>query len=166
LAVIYSAATSQTVGGAAFTYPDMNAAISGLGFKTSVHTSERDEQIDAMFASMLDARAQAILALAIPLTTPIQRRIAEFAIHHRLPTASDSSQFVESGILVSHGPDLPETIRSAVDILDRVLRGARPVALPVQLPRKFELAVNLKTAQAIGLAVPGSILLSADKVIA
>ena len=166
LAVIYSAATSRTVGGAAFAYPDMTAAISGLGFRASVHTSERDEELDAMFASMLDARAQAILATAIPFTTRIQPRIAEFAIRHRLPTASDFSQFVESGMLVSQGPDLPEATRSAVDILDRVLRGARPAALPVELPRKFELAVNLKTAQAIGLTVPRSILLSADKVIA
>jgi putative ABC transport system substrate-binding protein len=82
-----------------------------------------------------------------------------------LPTASDLSQFVESGMLVSQGPDLAETIRGAVDILDRVLRGARPATLPVELPRKFEVAVNLKTAKAIGLAIPHSILLGADKVI-
>ena len=69
-------------------------------------------------------------------------------------------------MLVSQGPDLPETTRSAVDILDRVLRGARPAALPVELPRKFEVAVNLKTAKAIGVTVPNSILLGADKVIA
>jgi putative ABC transport system substrate-binding protein len=165
LAVIYSAVTSETVGGTAFTYPALTDAISGLGFDASVHTSERDEDIGAMFASMIDARAQAILALAIPFTTRIQRRIAEFAVHNRLPTASDLSQFVESGMLVSQGPDLAETIRGAVDILDRVLRGARPATLPVELPRKFEVAVNLKTAKAIGLAIPHSILLGADKVI-
>jgi putative ABC transport system substrate-binding protein len=83
-----------------------------------------------------------------------------------LPTASDSSPFVESGMLVSQGPDSAETTRSAVDILDRVLRGARPADVPVQLARKFELAVNLKTAKALGLAIPRSILVSADKVIA
>ena len=69
-------------------------------------------------------------------------------------------------MLVSQGPDFAETMRSAVDILDRVLRGARPAAVPVELPRKFEVAVNLKTAKAIGLMVPRSILLGADKVVA
>ena len=165
LAVIYSAVTSETVSGTAFTYPAMTDAIRGLGFNASVHTSERDEDLGAMFASMIDARAQAILALAIPFTTRIQRRIAEFAVQNRLPTASDLSQFVESGMLVSQGPDLAETTRGAVDILDRVLRGARPATLPVELPRRFEVAVNLKTAKAIGLTIPHSILLSADKVI-
>ena len=166
LAVMYSVATNETVSGAAFAYPDFAAAISGLGFKADRYTSERDEDLDAMFASMLDARMQAILALAIPFTTRIRRRIADFAIQHRLPTASDFSQFVESGMLVSQGPDFPETTRSAVDILDRVLRGARPADLPVELPRKFEVAVNLKTAKAIGLTVPRSIVVNADKVIA
>jgi putative tryptophan/tyrosine transport system substrate-binding protein len=165
LAVIYSSVTAQTVSGATFTYPDLTAAISGLGFKTSVHTSERDEDLDAMFASILDARAQSILALAVPFTTRIQRHIAEFAGLQRLPTASDSSQFVERGMLISQGPDIPETTRRAVDFVDRILRGARPADLPVEMPRKFEVAVNLKTAKMIGVTVPQSIILSADKVI-
>jgi putative ABC transport system substrate-binding protein len=87
------------------------------------------------------------------------------AARNKLPAVCAISEFVRDGGLLSYGPDGVDTFRRAASYVDRILRGARPVELPIQLPTKFEMAVNLKTAKALGLTVPQSILLSADEVI-
>ena len=116
-----------------------------------------------MLAAMRDARVNAIFIPATTFTTRVHGRIVEFANRHRLPSASDSPQFVESGVLVGYGVDVPETMRRAVDYVDRILRGARPAEMAVEMPTKFDLSVNLKTARAIGVTVPRSILLRARR---
>jgi putative ABC transport system substrate-binding protein len=88
--------------------------------------------------------------------------IKRLALHYRLPLMSGA---MAEGVLMSHGPDVPDLIRGAASYVDRILRGAKPSELPVQYPPKFELVVNLKTAKAIGLTVPPTLLALADEVI-
>jgi putative tryptophan/tyrosine transport system substrate-binding protein len=92
-------------------------------------------------------------------------RIVAFAIKHRLPTISPFREFAEAGGLMAYGPQLPDLLRRAVGLIDKILRGTKPADLPVQAPTKFETVINLKTAKALGLTLPTSILLRADEVI-
>ena len=87
------------------------------------------------------------------------------AARNNVPTVSTVSEFARDGGLLSYGPDPVDNLRGVASYVDRILRGAKPEDLPVQFPTKFEMAVNLKTAKALGLTVPQSILLSADEVI-
>jgi putative ABC transport system substrate-binding protein len=96
---------------------------------------------------------------------PINRRIVELANGWRLPTIYQIGDFVNMGGLLSYGPDLPEQFRQAAVYVDMILKGANPAELPVEQPTKFELEINLKTAKALGLTIPDSIVARADKVI-
>jgi putative ABC transport system substrate-binding protein len=91
--------------------------------------------------------------------------IISLAARNKIPAVYSISGFVGDGGLLSYGPSLPDIFRRAAPYVDRILRGAKPADLPIQLPVKFEMAINLKTAKALGLAVPQSILLRADEVI-
>ncbi len=93
------------------------------------------------------------------------KRTAELEVAHRLPTMHSWSEAVVAGGLMSYGPNLPEMLRTATDHVDKVLKGAKPANLPVAQPTKFELVVNLKTARALGIKIPQSILARADRVI-
>jgi len=88
-----------------------------------------------------------------------------FAFHAKLPTICNTSRFVEAGGLMSYGPDFTDQWRRAAEYVDKILRGTKPSDLPVRQPTKFELAVNLKTAEAFGLTVPQTLLAIADEVI-
>lgn len=150
---------------------------SALGFKTIEGTGPRfglailslpiakPEDLDAAFATILRARPQ---ALHVHPTRPIGLRaqqIASFAVEQKLPTISASSGFVRAGHLASYGADLTQTWRRASFYVDRILRGTKPAELPVEQPTKFEFIINMKTARAIGMTIPQSILLRADEVI-
>lgn len=165
LASIWNPSAGFTVAGAEYVYPEFESAVKGLGFDVRVYAAKRNEDLEAIFAAILASRAQAVVAPAMPFTGRNHRRIVDFANLNRLPSAFDARFFVEAGGLVSYGPEIPETQRRAIDYVDRILRGARPGDLPVELPSKFELAVNLKTAKALGLTVPQSVLFRADRVI-
>jgi putative tryptophan/tyrosine transport system substrate-binding protein len=93
------------------------------------------------------------------------KAIVDFTIQNRLPAVSFSKEFAELGILMSYGPDLPEMFRKAADYVDRILTGAKPADLPMELPTKFELVINLKTAKTLGLEIPPTLLARADEVI-
>jgi len=90
---------------------------------------------------------------------------AEVALQHRLPAIAGRRRWVEAGFLMSYGPNIADMFRISADYVDKILKGAKPADLPVQQPTKFELIVNLKTAQALGLTIPPSILARADEVI-
>jgi len=94
-----------------------------------------------------------------------RRQIAELALKARLPTAFARSENVEAGGLISYGPKLTELFRQAALYVDKILKGAKPADLPVEQPTKFELVINMKTAKALGLTLPPSLLLRADQVI-
>ena len=122
-------------------------------------------KLDAAFADALDARDDALLALQGPIFAVNQKRIADFAFEHRLPSIFHLPEFTKSGGLLSYGPDRADLFRRAAVYVDKILKGATPGDLPVEQTTKIQLLFNLKTAKALGLAVPQSILARADEVI-
>jgi putative tryptophan/tyrosine transport system substrate-binding protein len=120
-----------------------------------------DEELDAAFAAMAKAQADA-LVIQGSLST---RRVADLALEHRLPAASTTRAFVDAGGLMSYGADGPALFRLGAKFVHRILQGRQPNDLPIEQPTKFELAVNLKTAKAMGLTIPESFLLRADALI-
>jgi putative ABC transport system substrate-binding protein len=112
------------------------------------------EDLEGAFNVMTRERAQALLILSSPLTFPNRARLAELATKARLPTLVPIREYVETGFLLSYGPSFTEHCRQAATYVDKILKGANPADLPVQLPTTLELVVNSKTARAIGLNRP------------
>ena len=108
---------------------------------------------------------QALLVLTSPDIFAARARLAEAAQRNRLPAASIFPAFADAGGLLGDGPDLLAMYRQAAQYVDRVLKGARPADLPIERPSKFPLVINLKTARALGVSVPPSLLARADKVV-
>jgi len=123
------------------------------------------EDLERAFALMRRARVGALRLQSDPVTDQWCGRIAELAIKHRLPTMFDMRLYVEAGGLMSYGPSLADIHRRAATYVDKILKGAKPADLPVEQPTKFELVINLKTAKALGLTIPQSVLLQADEII-
>jgi len=120
---------------------------------------------DAAFRIVVQGEAQMLQVVSSPLFTPQRKRIADLAIAHRLPTMFRFRVYVEAGGLMSYGVDVGPLWRRAASYVAKILRGAQPAELPVEQTANFEFAVNLKTAKAIGVELPTSILLRADEVI-
>jgi putative ABC transport system substrate-binding protein len=167
LAVIATASTTETLSGSRdrATYDDIAAAATALGFEARTLEVSRPDELDAAFAQVRSMRAQAVFFDATALTFRERRRIAEFALSARLPSVGSVKEFVEAGGLLSYGADRTAMIMRSFDHVDRLLRGARPTDLPVELPSKFEITVNSKTARALGVSIPRPVLLRADQVI-
>jgi len=110
-------------------------------------------------------RPDALVLLADPLTLSQRMRIVEFAAEERLPAIYEASQFVDAGGLMSYGPNLEELVRRSAIYVDRILKGAKPADLPIEQPAKFELVINLKSAKALGITIPPSVMVQADRVI-
>jgi putative tryptophan/tyrosine transport system substrate-binding protein len=120
---------------------------------------------DNAFATIENGRGNALLILVDPFTREHRERIVRFAAQRRLPAIYEAREFVEAGGLASYGPNLHAIQRRAAEYIDKVFKGEKPGDLPVEQPTKFELLINLKTAKAIGLTVPPSLLARADEVI-
>jgi putative ABC transport system substrate-binding protein len=115
---------------------------------------------------MTRARAGALTALAGSATFfSERRRLVDLAAKNRLPAVYPQREFVDAGGLMAYGPNLADLFRRAATYVDKILKGAKPGDLPVEQPTKFELVINLKTAKALGLTIPPSLLLRADQVI-
>jgi putative ABC transport system substrate-binding protein len=125
----------------------------------------RVDDFATAFAALLPRRVGALVALGNPINFKGRQQIAEFALQNRLPSIYDERLFVEAGGLISYAPSFTEAFRRAATYVDRILKGARPADLPVEQPTKFELVVNLKTAKALGLTIPPSVLARADEVL-
>jgi len=110
-------------------------------------------------------RVQAIIVPNSPLMYRERRRIAELALQHKLPTMTGAAEYVDAGGLASYAPSYPDLFRRAAVYVDRILKGADPADLPIEQPTKFELVINQKTAQAIGVAIPTQVMVRADRVI-
>jgi putative ABC transport system substrate-binding protein len=123
------------------------------------------EQYAAAFEDMARQRDEAVIILSGPEYAEHLKQLAELAIAHRLGSLWQYKDFVHAGGLLSYGPSIRSLSADAASFVDKILRGARPGDLPVRQPTKFERAVNLKTAAAIGLAIPRAVVLSADEVI-
>ena len=121
--------------------------------------------IDPAFASINRQRADAVLIVIGGPTHRYRARVAATAVEHRLPTMSAFREFTEDGGLISYGPSFPDVYRRAASYVDRILKGAKPGELPIELPSKYELVINLATARALGLTVPQSLFVRADEVI-
>ena len=122
-------------------------------------------EFEDAFAAIVLESSDAMLVLSTPQFITEARRLAEFAIMHKLPTMFGPRAHAEVGGFMSYGPDRTDLMRRAALYVDKILKGAKPSDLPVQQPTKFELVINLKTAKALGLEIPPALLARADEVI-
>jgi putative ABC transport system substrate-binding protein len=138
------------------------------GFKLnlqSLEVSGPKADLEGLFKAAKAARRDALVIVTNPIINFHEKQIIELASMERLPSMYEDSRFVESGGLLSYGPNQHDIYRRAAYYVDRILKGTKPTDLPVEQPTKFDLAINLKAAKQIGLTIPQSLLLRADKVI-
>ena len=121
--------------------------------------------LESVFKAATDARAGSLLVNAAGVLFPHARRVAELAARSRLPAMYEQRPYVEAGGLISYGADVDNIWRQAAAYVDKIMKGAKPADLPIEQPTKFELVINMKTAKALGLTIPQSLLLRADEVI-
>ena len=121
--------------------------------------------LEASFAALSERRPEALVVTAEPFTISHRDRILEFTMRNRIPAIYEEGRFAQAGGLMAYGPNVRDMFRRAAAYVDKILRGAKPADLPVEQPTQFELVVNLKTAKALGLTVPPSLLARADQVI-
>ncbi len=139
-----------------------------MGFEANGYVVRDGKDLEAALAEALLWGAQALNIGSNTLVYAARHRIAEFALRHRLPSTFPSPANVEAGGLLSYGPSGEETwalITRCMEYTNRILRGAHPSDLPVEQPRNYQLVINMKTAKALGLTVPQSLLLRADRII-
>jgi putative ABC transport system substrate-binding protein len=149
---------------AALEMAEAQTAAGTLGLDAAVFEIRRAEDIAPAFEALKD-RADALYVVGDALVATHRIQINALALTGRLPTTHVVREFAEAGGLMSYGPNLPDLFRRAADYVDKILRGAKPADIPVEQPTKFELVINLKTAKALGLEVPPSLLARADEVI-
>ena len=140
-------------------------AAKSLAIRLQVLRVRQSAELDVAFAAMARERACALYVVESPALTIHTARILDLAGRQRLPTMFAVRYYVEAGALIAYGPNIRDMNRRAAVYVDRILKGAKPAELPVEQPAKFELAINLKTAKALGLTIPPSLLLRADHVI-
>jgi putative ABC transport system substrate-binding protein len=122
-------------------------------------------EFDGAFAAMAKERVGALLVLSDAMLNSHRTRLADLAARNRLPAAYGVRESVEAGGLMSYGPSFLDLFRRSAAYVDKILKGAKPADLPVEQPTKFELVINLKTARALNLTIPPSVLRRADEVI-
>ena len=144
---------------------NMVSAAKKLGFELRAFTVARPEDFDPAFKAIQAWRPQALFSHQTPLTSPEQQRIVGFANTNRIPSFYDTQAFAKAGGLLTYGPDISQLFAQSVGHIDRILRGAKPATLPVEMPTRYELFVNRKTATALGIKIPQSLLIRADQVI-
>jgi len=141
-----------------------NAAAARFGLDLVILPASTEPEIDAAFASAVQQHADTLIMEEAYFASK-QAQIASLGLRYVLPVITGEQFAVETGILMSYGADVPDTYRQAGTYVGRILKGEKPADLPIQQPTKFQLMVNLKTAKALGLKIPESFLVRADKVI-
>src|SRR5258706_3730568 len=136
-----------------------------LGLTTIPVEARGLDALEQAFATMVRERAQAFVMQGDSVLFNYRGQIAEMALRNRLPAASLQRELAEAGFLLTYGADIPDLYRRLAGFVDKIFRGAKPADLPVEQPTKFELVINLKTAKALGVEVPTSLLQRADEVI-
>ena len=136
-----------------------------LGITLQYNQVRDTAEVDAAFDRIVKENANALLVFPDPVTSVHRTQISEFAAKHRLPSMFGRKEPVEAGGLISYGPKIEETYRRIPVHVDKILKGAKPADVPTELPTKFEMFINLKTAKQIGLTIPPNVLVRADKVI-
>jgi len=151
------------------TYKDIlkeaDVAARALGVRLQVVEARGPADIDRAFSDMTRGRAGALTVLSTPMFASERRRLVDLAAKNRLPTVFSFRVYVDAGGLMSYGPNTVDLFRRAATYVDKILKGAKPADLPVEQPTKFELVINMKTAKALGLTIPQSLLGRADQVI-
>jgi len=148
-----------------FSWEDTQPAARQMAIELRLFLVREPEELAGAFAAMQRTSAEAVIVLSDAMFNTWRRQINGLAIEHRLPSIYDAREYVEDGGLISYGPDLTEMTRRSSVLVDKVLKGTKPMDLPIEQPTKFELVINLKTAKALGFTVPASLLARADVVI-
>jgi len=144
---------------------EAEVAARALGVRLQFVEARGPADFDRAFSEMTRERAGALTMLVSAMLINERRRLVDLAAKNRLPAVYPRREFVDAGGLMSYGPNGAELYRRAATYVDKILKGAKPADLPVEQPTKFELVINLKTAKALGLTIPQSILIRADQVI-
>ncbi len=143
----------------------MEAAARTLGLKLQVFDVRDVASLDRALSMIAQSRPGALIVPASPLFGLHRKRIADFALPRRLPTIGHDGSLAVDGVLMSYGPSIADSYRRGAVYVDKILKGAKPGDLPVEQPTTYELVINLKTARALGLMIPPSLLTRADQVI-
>jgi putative ABC transport system substrate-binding protein len=149
----------------AVTMENIKEAARSLDLKLVLLSARGPAEFDAAFATMTSERVGAVFVVTDPAFTAHRARLTALAAKSRLPSMFTQRADVEAGGLMSYGPSLPELYRRAASYVDKILKGAKPADLPIEQPTTFELVINLRTAKAIGVMIPPSMLHRADHVI-
>jgi putative tryptophan/tyrosine transport system substrate-binding protein len=165
LAVVHPKLTAVAVPYVPVMLRELQAAAQALGMTIQLLDVETLDDWDNAFKAMVREHADALYMVLYDDFIPHRTRIAELAVSHQLPTIFPYREFVEAGGLMSYAVDFPDQNRRAATYVDKILKSTKPADLPVEQPMKFELVINLKTAKALGLTIPPSILFQADEVI-
>jgi putative ABC transport system substrate-binding protein len=143
----------------------MEAPARTLGMTVVRFDARGPGDLEGVFAAVTRARSDALYVIGGPVQFNMRTQIAQLALRHRLPSISGITEDVEAGGLMSYGASLSDQWRRAAVYVDKILKGAQPGDLPVEQPTKFELVINFKTAKALKLTIPQTLLLQADQVI-
>jgi putative ABC transport system substrate-binding protein len=146
-------------------YREVEKAAQALHVTVQALGVREPDDFDAAFAAMLQTRPDALFLVTDALTLLNRKRVIEFAAQHRIPAMYEFSVLVRDGGLMSYGANQDDNYRKAATYVDRIFKGAAPSTLPVERPERYYLTVNLRTAKALGLTLPSSLLLRADEVI-
>ena len=141
------------------------AAAKSLGLAIDYYQTRDEAELDNALAAILKSRGEAIVAFPDVLIMRQSEKFAAFAEKNRIPAISGWAGFAERGNLMTYGPNLRDSFRRLATYVDKIAKGAKPADLPIELPTTVELVINMKTAKAIGIKIPNSILVRADKVI-
>ena len=144
---------------------NFEAAARVLGQQVRLVPARTTDDLVGAFAAAADWGADALLVPSGPLAISYPARVVELAAQHRLPTFSEHREFADAGGLATYGPNYAEINRRAAAYVDKILKGAKPADLPVEQPATFDLVINLKTAQGLGLTIPQSVLQQATELI-
>ena len=144
---------------------DLEKAARVTSQKLSIFKVSKDTELNAALTSIKQLRAGALLVTADPYLDTRRQQLITFAAQNKLPTIYQFREFAVDGGLMSYGPSITESYRQAGNYVGQILKGAKPADLPVLQPTKFELVINLKTAKALGLAIPAGLISFADEVI-
>jgi putative ABC transport system substrate-binding protein len=144
---------------------EAKAAAGTFGVQLQLVEVQGPDGLDRAFSTMTRDRAQTLLVFPSAMLFTERRRIVDLVVKHQLPTMFNAREYAELGGLMAYGANVADLFRRSATYVDRILKGAKPADLPVEQPTKFELVINLKTAKALGLTIPQSVLLRADQVI-
>ena len=144
---------------------DLQAAASSLGRQIRILTANSESSLDAAFATFVQQRADALVVQADPFFLSQRARFAALAARYAVPAIYEQREYVAAGGLMSYGANLADASRRAAGYVAKILKGEKPSDLPVEQPTKFEMVINLKTAKALGITVPPTLLARADEVI-